>query len=144
MAPPQPPVSQGELEMTRQRINIRLNDIRLQPLKQLPMTFFMMWMVGNDVSIFSIMFVGMAVINPLQSILSAGKNFADFEEDAEADAQIRTTVNQSKWIYIACCLAAFLVALVKLNWMGLLPVSAMDWMANTPTPYQEHSVGVFM
>lgn len=133
----------SELEITRARINARLNDIRLAPVKQLPMTGFMMWMVGNDVSIFSIMFVGMAVVNPLQSILNVGKHFTDFEEDAEADREVRTAVNQSKWIYIGCCLVAFLVALVKLSWMDLLPVNAMDWMVNTPPSYKENSVGVF-
>lgn len=130
-------------EITRMRVMARLNDIRIQPLKQLPMTGFMMWMVGNEVSIFSIMFVGMAVVNPLQSIFGAGKMFADFEEDAKTDRQIRSAVNQARWIYIGCCLVAFLVALVKLNWMELLPVSAMDWMDNTPPTYKEFSSGAF-
>ncbi|GET90763.1 hypothetical protein, conserved [Leishmania tarentolae] len=130
-------------EITRHRVMARLNDIRTQPLKQLPMTVFMMWMVGNEVSIFSIMFVGMAVVNPLQSILGAGKLFADFEEDTKADRQIRSAVNQARWIYMGCCLIAFLVALVKLNWMELLPVSSMDWMDNTPPTYQEFSSGAF-
>lgn len=125
------------------RVNARLNDIRLKPVKQLPMTLFMMYMVGNDVSIFSIMFVGMAVMNPLQGILRASKEFTDFEEDAQADSHIASAVNQSKWIYIGCCLVAFLVALVKVSWMGLLPVSAMDWMSTVPPTYNEHSVGVF-
>ncbi|KPI83550.1 hypothetical protein ABL78_7407 [Leptomonas seymouri] len=130
-------------EVTRHRVMSRLNDLRIQPLKQLPMTAFMMWMVGNDVSIFSIMFVGMAVVNPLQSIFNASEVFAGFEEDAKADRQIRSAVNLSKWIYIGCCLIAFLVALVKLNWMELLPVSAMDWMDNTPPSYSEFSTGAF-
>jgi ER membrane protein complex subunit 4 len=130
-------------EITRRRVISRLNDLRLQPLKQLPMTGFMMWMVGNDVSIFSIMFVGMAVVNPLQAIFGASKVFEDFEEDAKVDRQIRSAVNQSKWIYIGCCIVAFLVALVKLNWMELLPVSAMDWMDNTPPTYGEFSTGAF-
>ncbi|KAG5473151.1 hypothetical protein CUR178_03069 [Leishmania enriettii] len=130
-------------EITRHRIMTRLSDIRTQPLKQLPMTAFMMWMVGNDVSIFSIMFVGMAVVNPLQSILGAGKMFADFEEDAKTDRQVRSAVNQARWIYIGCCLIAFLVALVKLNWMELLPVNSMDWMDHTPPTYQELSIGTF-
>ncbi|KPA83190.1 putative mitochondrial hypothetical protein [Leptomonas pyrrhocoris] len=145
-SPNSPNTKAGQLsdeEVTRHRVISRLNDIRLQPLKQLPMTAFMMWMVGNDVSIFSIMFVGMAVVNPLQSIFSAGKTFEDFEEDAKADRQIRSAVNQSKWIYIGCCLVAFLVALVKLNWMELLPVSSMDWMDNTPPAYGEFSTGAF-
>ncbi|KAG5498666.1 hypothetical protein JKF63_02952 [Porcisia hertigi] len=130
-------------EITRYNIIARLNDIRLQPLKQLPMTAFMMWMVGNEVSIFSIMFVGMAVVSPVQSIFGSGKVFVDFEEDAKADRQIRSAVNQARWIYIGCCLIAFLVALVKLNWMELLPVSSMDWMDNTPPTYQEFSRGAF-
>lgn len=130
-----------EQELTRARINAKLNDMRLSPVKQLPMTAFMMYMVGNEVSIFSIMFVGMAVINPITSIFNAGKMFEPFEEDAAADRQIRSAVNQSKWIFIGCCLVAFMVALVKINWMGMLPVNSMDWMITQPPAYKEYSVG---
>ncbi|CCW68053.1 unnamed protein product [Phytomonas sp. Hart1] len=134
----------SEDELNRRRINNRLNDIRLGPLKQIPINLFMMWVVGNEVSIFSIMFVGMAVINPLQSIFNAGKNFTDFEDDALVDHQIRTSVNQSKWIFIGCSFLCLLVALVKLSWMELLPVSVMDWLPNTPPTYKEHSAGIFL
>lgn len=139
----QPATQLSEVEIQRQRVNARLNDIRMQPMKQLPMTIFMMWMVGNDVSIFSIMFVGMAVINPLQSAFAVNSAFSDFEEDANSDRVIRASVNQSKWIYIGCSIAAFCVAMVKLTWMGLLPVNSMDWMSSTPPSYGEYSTGAF-
>ncbi|KAG8348942.1 putative Protein of unknown function (DUF1077) [Trypanosoma vivax] len=133
-----------EHDETRGRIHRRLNGLRVQPLKSLPMTLFMMWMVGNEVSIFSIMFVGMAVTNPLQSVFGTHRMFEEFEEDACKDPAMRSAVKQSKLIYVACCLAALAVAVVKLSWMGLLPVNAMDWLDNTPPAYKEHSFGAFV
>nr|CCC90969.1 hypothetical protein, unlikely [Trypanosoma congolense IL3000] len=121
----------------------RLNDIRTQPLKSLPMTAFMMWMVGNDVSIFSIMFVGMAVISPLQTILGTNKAFDDFKEEADKDPGIRSAVTHSKLIFVGCCIASFTVALVKLHWMGLMPVNTIDWLDKTPPQYKEQSMGFF-
>ncbi|KEG12413.1 ER membrane DUF1077 domain-containing protein [Trypanosoma grayi] len=137
------PASQlSERDVQHMRIHRRLNDLRMQPLKSLPMTLFMMWMVGNEVSIFSIMFVGMAVVNPLQSILGTGNVFNEFSEEAEKDTTIRSAVNQSKLVYIGASLLAFAVALVKLSWMGLMPVNAMDWLDSTPPSYKEYSQGV--
>ncbi|EPY35168.1 hypothetical protein STCU_01216 [Strigomonas culicis] len=132
-----------EQELQRARANAQINNIRMQPIRQLPMTLLMMWMVGNDVSIFSIIFVGMAVVNPLQAIAGVNKEFVAFEEDAEKDAQVASAVKLGKLVYIACCLAAFFVALIKLNWMELLPVLSMDWMSGVPPPYKEHVTGVF-
>ncbi|KAH9579983.1 TMEM85/ER membrane protein complex subunit 4 [Trypanosoma melophagium] len=133
----------SESDIQRMRTYRRLNELRMQPLKSLPMTAFMMWMVGNEVSIFSIMFVGMAVVNPLQSIMGCAGVFAEFADDVQQDAGIRSAVAHSKLIYIGCCLIAFTVALVKLSWMGLMPVNAMDWLDTTPPVYKEHTLGVF-
>ncbi|AAZ11822.1 Protein of unknown function (DUF1077), putative [Trypanosoma equiperdum] len=134
---------QEEGDASTARTHRRLNDLRMQPLSSLPMTIFMMWMVGNDVSIFSIVFVGMAVTNPLQSMLGAAKVFEEFNEEAEKDPHVRSAVGHSKLIYIACCFAALAVALIKLNWMGLMPVNAMDWLDSTPPQYKEQSMGTF-
>ncbi|CCW61647.1 unnamed protein product [Phytomonas sp. EM1] len=144
MPPQQVKQELSEEEINRRRINQRLNDIRIGPLKQLPLNLFMMWIVGNEVSIFSIMFVGMAVINPLQSIFNAGKNFTEFEEDGKVDRQVLASIKQAKWIFIGCSLLCFLVGLIKLSWMELLPVNMMDWLPTTPPSYKEQSMGVFL
>lgn len=139
-----PVVLKKEREIQLNRFNARLNDIRMSPLKQLPMTLLMMFLVGNDVGIFSIMFVGMAVIGPLQSIFSVNKNFAELATESEQDPQMRSAVLQSKAIFVGCCAVALVVALVKLNWMGLLPVNAVDWMSSTPPAYKETSWGSYV
>ncbi|ESL10812.1 hypothetical protein TRSC58_01448 [Trypanosoma rangeli SC58] len=133
----------SEGDMQRVRALRMLSDLRMQPLKSLPMTLFLLWMVGNDVGIFTIMFVGMAVVNPLQSIVGTNNVFKAFEEEAEKDANVRSALSQSKLMYIASCLVAFAVALVKLNWMGLMPVNAMDWLDSTPPDYKEYVQGFF-
>ncbi|EAN98380.1 hypothetical protein C3747_41g1320c [Trypanosoma cruzi] len=133
----------SEKDMQRARTLRLLNDLRMQPLKSLPMTLFLMWMVGNDVGIFTIMFVGMAVVNPLQSIFGTNDVFKEFEEEAKGDANIRSALSHSKLMYIASCLLAFAVALVKLSWMGLMPVNAMDWLDSTPPDYKEYTQGFF-
>ncbi|CAD2218145.1 hypothetical protein AGDE_02611 [Angomonas deanei] len=131
-----------EEEITRQRVNYQINSLRLQPVSSLPMNLFLMWMVGNDVSMFSIMFVGMAVVNPISSILSVNKTFAGFEEEAAKDKQIMSSLKLGKLIYVGCCIVGFLVALLKLTWMGLVPILSMDWMSTTVPAYKERSFGV--
>lgn len=131
-----------EETLVRNKVLYRLNDIRLQPVKQLPMQIFLMWMVGNSISIFTIMFVGNAVISPLQQIMNTSTIFEEFEEDAKRDKQIKSSLSQSKLIYIACCLAAFCVALLKLSWMDMLPIASMDWMNHAPPSYKESSFAI--
>lgn len=131
--------SQQEKEIKRLRVQKRLMDLQFGPVKALPMTLFMLWMVGNDISLFSIMFVGMAVSNPITSLLGTNKLFESFDEMIREDPSLRSSVTQAKLIYAACCVVAFVVGLVKLSWMGLMPVSSLDWMDHRPPTAAEFS-----
>ena len=138
-ATPSPAASAAQDEVQHTRKLKRIQSLQLSPVTQLPMTLFMLWMVGNEIQIFSIMFVGMSLMNPLQSLFKTGQVFSMFDGDASVSKDIAL----GKVIYAACCLVAFGVALVKLSWMGLLPVSAMDWIDNKPPRYAELSYPTF-
>lgn len=135
-------VQVSDKEKRRQRIQRRINDVQLGPVKSLPMTLFMLWMVGNEISLFSIMFVGMAITTPITSLMGTGTVFEQFAEMVRADPSLSSSVTQGKMIYAACCLAAFAVGLLKLAWMGLMPVSASDWMDHRPPLLSESSRGM--
>jgi hypothetical protein len=90
-----------------------------------------MWMTGGGLHIFSIMIVGMAVIQPLQSLMAVNTYFAPVE-----DASGQLDLTEAKLMYIACCLAGLGVALYKMNSMGLLPVTSADWISLLETKKQ--------
>lgn len=131
----------SDKEKRRMRIQRRINDIQFGPVKSLPMTLFMLWMVGNEISLFSIMFVGMAITNPISALMNTGGTFEQFAEVVREDPTLSSSITQGKLIYAACCLAAFVVGLMKLAWMGLMPVSASDWMDHRPPTLSESSRG---
>eukprot|EP00164_Ancoracysta_twista_P023588 GFYU01044195.1.p1 GENE.GFYU01044195.1~~GFYU01044195.1.p1 ORF type:complete len:140 (-),score=15.54 GFYU01044195.1:114-533(-) len=135
MKGPSPSAAAAQDEVQHSRKLKRIQALQISPVTQLPMTLFMLWMVGNEIQIFSIMFVGMSVMNPIQSLFKTGQVFNMFEGDSSVSKDIKL----GKLIYAACCIAAFVVALVKVSWMGLLPVSAMDWIDNKPPRYAELS-----
>lgn len=128
----------------RNHVISELTALRLQPIKQLPMTIIFLWLSGNEISIFTIMFVGMAFVNPITTMISTPKTFERFNEHAEKDKYIASALSQSKFIYAGCCLLAFGVALLKLQWMSLLPVCRMDWMSSSPLIPSERSYGAIV
>lgn len=138
-----PPKNEAEAQL--QRLKARLNNVMLSPVKQLPMTLFLLWMVGNDISIFSIMFVSMAITGPFQAFGALGKAFELFDKQAKEDnnKELSREIFQAKLIYLACCAAALLVGVVKLSWMGLMPVSAVDWMDRREPAYSEFAATAF-
>ncbi|POS87242.1 hypothetical protein EPUL_000630, partial [Erysiphe pulchra] len=56
-------------------------EVALAPVKQLPMTAFMMYMSGNTMQIFSIMMVVMAFKTPFMGLLAINQAFGKFESD---------------------------------------------------------------
>ncbi len=45
-------------------------DIAIGPLKQIPMTLFIMYMAGSTISLFPIMMVGMMFLKPVKALFS--------------------------------------------------------------------------
>lgn len=133
-SPGQGTVSSAKLQ--EQRKLSRLNAMSTAPIKNIPMTAFMLWMVGNDIHIFSIMFVSMSITQPLNALMATGTAFQMFEDDEKLTGSVRF----AKIKYALCCLAALAVGLLKLKWMGLLPTQFADWMDHSPPVVSEISL----
>lgn len=91
-------------------------EVALAPVKQLPMTFIMMYMSGNSLQIFSIMMVVMAFKNPLMGLVGTNKAFERFESDGT-----KAQLGMVKGVYVLMQLLALAVGIWKVNAMGLLP-----------------------
>ena len=97
------------------------------PAGQLPMMFFMMWMSGSGVQIFSMMITFTSILNPVRAIKASNAAFARFAEPG-VDTRL------PRLAFIALHVAALLVALNKLEKMGLLPTHVSDWQPSSPPP----------
>ncbi|KFY15212.1 hypothetical protein V492_02150 [Pseudogymnoascus sp. VKM F-4246] len=99
-------------------------EVALAPVKQIPMTGFMMYMSGNGLQIFSIMMVVMAFKNPLMGLLATNSAFQRFESEGTAQKLMLV-----KAAYVAMQIASFGLGIWKVNQMGLLPTTRSDWLA---------------
>ena len=136
--------AENDKELRRARIKRRITALQFQPVSSLPMTLFLLWMVGNDIGIFSIMFVGMAIMNPITALSNTKKVFEQFDADVAEDNSLRSDVMIGRLCYAGCCLIAMFVGLLKVSWMGLLPVSAVDWMNHAPAACEELGVAAIL
>ena len=69
----------------------------------------MLWMTGSGINIFTIMFTGMAMINPLKSIAGVHTQFARFSDNGKVD------LTQQKFQFVALNLVCLGVALYKVR-----------------------------
>ncbi|RKF77464.1 ER membrane protein complex subunit 4 [Golovinomyces cichoracearum] len=99
-------------------------EVALAPVKQLPMTAFMMYMSGNTMQIFSIMMVTMAFKTPIMGLLSTTQAFERFESDG-----IKSQLVIVKGIYVLMQILALALGVWKVDRMGLLPTTRSDWLA---------------
>lgn len=114
-------------------------EVALAPVKSLPMTFFMMYMSGNSLQIFSIMMVYMAFKNPIMGLVGTNQAFERFESDTN-----KGKILQVKLAYIVMQLIALGVGIWKVNGMGLLPTTRSDWLAwEAQRDPLEHAVSGF-
>jgi len=91
-------------------------EVALAPVKQLPMTAFMMYMSGNTLQIFSIMMVAMAFKNPVVGLMATNQAFERFESEGT-----KTKLAMVKGVYVLMQLLALALGVWKVNGMGLLP-----------------------
>lgn len=99
-------------------------EVALAPVKQLPMTAFMMYMSGNTMQIFSIMMVVMAFKTPIMGLLAINQAFGKFESDG-----IKSQLVMVKGVYILMQILALCLGIWKVDRMGLLPTTRSDWLA---------------
>lgn len=91
-------------------------EVALAPVKQLPMTAFMMYMSGNTLQMFSIMMVAMAFKNPVMGLMATNQAFERFESEGT-----RSKLMAVKGVYVWMQILALCLGIWKVNGMGLLP-----------------------
>ena len=108
-------------------------EIAMGPIKQAPMNVLISWMAGNTIALFPIMFVGMLLFRPLQSIFTLSKAFEAIDGDNSF---------LQKATYLLGNLVNLGIAFYKCNSMGLLPTYASEWLAfANPQIQMEYSGG---
>jgi len=89
-------------------------------------------MSGNSVQIFSIMMTMTGIFQPLRAISTSSKVFIAFK-----DPKVNTIMPQLLFCLIQA--GGFLVALYKLNAMGLLPTHTSDWISQMDVPLERET-----
>ncbi len=95
------------------------------PVSGFAMTAFMMYMMGNQINIMTMMFLFYQVMAPFNAILNIDKTFSQFEPDG-----VKKHLPRTLFILGQCAIFGFL--LYKLKGMGLLPTESSDWLAMWP------------
>lgn len=101
-------------------------NVALGPAKSLPMNLFMMWMSGNQIGIFPIMMLGMALFRSLQGMFAYKNSFRAFEKSSQKPLQV------TLWVFGQILLVS--VCVWKCNSMGLLPTHPSDWLTFEKPP----------
>ncbi|ELW70807.1 Transmembrane protein 85 [Tupaia chinensis] len=101
-------------------------DIASGPLRQVPMNLFIVYMVGNTISIFPTMMVCMMAWRPSQALLAISATFKMLESSSQNLLQ--------GLVYLIGNLTGLALAVYKHQSMGLLPTCASDWLAFPEPP----------
>ena len=123
-----PPFDAASTDSTANREKIlhdRAMEAAKAPVSGFAMTAFMMYMMGNQINIMTMMFLFYQVMAPFNAILNIDKTFSQFEPDRHKKHVPRTI-----FILGQCAIFGFL--LYKLKGMGLLPTESSDWLAMWP------------
>ena len=89
------------------------------------MMLFMMYMIGNDLTIFTILFLFNFLSAPVKGLLNIGNVYLPYENKG-------ISLIYYKFIYLAIQSVMMVIAGYKLSKMGLLPTSAGDWLDIIP------------
>ena len=109
--------------------------LAFSPGKGIFSTAFMLWMSGSSIQIFSLLTLGMALVNPIKAMSSVGTTFAKFKSDG-VDIMI------PQLIFLSLNLLALGVAVYKCSSMGLLPVTSADWTEYIPLKQASEIAGL--
>ncbi len=110
--------AQQQQQQLVQKKQARAMALATKPGQQILMNAFMMYMSGKHLNIFSISITTMAIISPLQAILSVDKMFGSLKD---VDVQL------PKLIFVALNMAWLLLGVYKMSSMRLLPTTSADW-----------------
>ena len=91
-----------------------------QPFSSLPMMLFFFYMMGNGISIYTIMFSLQFAIGPFKQLFSVNEVFSQFEHKD-------LNLLMPKLMFIAANALCIGVGLYKFSSMGIIPVQPADW-----------------
>jgi preprotein translocase subunit SecY len=95
---------------------------------------FMFWMIGNGISIFTIFFIFQSLFSSVTALLKTSKGtIYDNNKVFEPFESMVSSTFKYKVIYCAINLVLLGIVAYKLSSMGLLPVSAADYVDLVPT-----------
>ena len=102
------------------------------------MFLFIMWMTGNSLSIYTIMFTVSFATKPFSSILTVNKSFKMFKHK---DLNLMLP----KIAYIAANMVIVAMAAYKFSNLGIIPVQPSDWagLLSPRTPIESNFVVVY-
>jgi hypothetical protein len=89
-------------------------------MKNMAMTVFMLWMVGNQLSMWTIMMIIAFASTPIQALLNINKSFEMFEGK-------KVNLLMPKLTFFALNMLLFGGVIYKFSIMGILPVTPSDW-----------------
>eukprot|EP00754_Rhynchopus_humris_P001147 Rhum_TRINITY_DN10717_c0_g1::Rhum_TRINITY_DN10717_c0_g1_i1::g.39840::m.39840 len=131
------PLTQHEATEIKKK---KIWEVATSPRKNMMMMIFMMWMAGNELSIFPIMITGQALYNPISSIIDTHKTFSNLV-DTQGDKELEEEISRGKMAFIAHQFVFLALGLVKCYYLGLVPTSAIDWIDHKPYSAAEYAVG---
>eukprot|EP00588_Corethron_pennatum_P000541 CAMPEP_0194293146 /NCGR_PEP_ID=MMETSP0169-20130528/47267_1 /TAXON_ID=218684 /ORGANISM="Corethron pennatum, Strain L29A3" /LENGTH=217 /DNA_ID=CAMNT_0039041561 /DNA_START=98 /DNA_END=751 /DNA_ORIENTATION=- len=111
----------GSVQLMNKKKAMAMN-MAWSPSKGIPMQFFMMWMSGTVLNIFSISITTMACMNPVKAILGSNSAFQKFEDE---DGKVSLT--SAKLIFVVMNLIMLMGGLYKMGTLRLLPTTSADW-----------------
>lgn len=99
----------------------RANEAANRPFQALFMTMLMLFMSGGGLNIFSIMITCGAMWTPINNLINTNATFAPFKIKGKSLAG-------PKLKYVGINFIGLLMGVYKFSYMGLIPVSAEDWI----------------
>eukprot|EP01013_Petalomonas_cantuscygni_P018366 TRINITY_DN35792_c0_g1_i1.p1 TRINITY_DN35792_c0_g1~~TRINITY_DN35792_c0_g1_i1.p1 ORF type:complete len:150 (-),score=13.64 TRINITY_DN35792_c0_g1_i1:160-609(-) len=126
-----------------QRIIGRVSQVAVSPRSSIFMTMFVFWMIGSDIGIFQIMFLGQSLYSSVTTLLNCSSVFNSIISPTtlaasplapEARTQLQMCLLQGKIWYTFWALLALAIPVYKMSAMGLIPISAWDWVDLSAPP----------
>ena len=112
--------SNQQQKVLQAKLKAKAMSLATKPGQQIMMNAFMLWMSGKTLNIFSISVTSMAILSPLQGILTLERTFGPMQEQ-NADVTV------PKLIFVALNLVWLGIGLYKMSSMRLLPTTSADW-----------------
>jgi hypothetical protein len=103
-------------------------EIGKSPLSNVLYSLVMLYFSGSHLSLMSLMLCFMMLAGPVKAFLAYRSTFAPFDQALKRDA----TLLRSKAVFLLINSGVFAIAIWKTWQLGILPITAADWMRYAP------------